>query len=124
MTTVEAMILLCVAAGWETSTHAGPFGVAGPRLVYRWTWWISPLSLVAAGVLLASTAETQQASAVGALAALAAFVTAARFPLRRIADDSEDVSRRSVSRDPNRRPRLIGLAASGVVLVGALLLNA
>jgi hypothetical protein len=119
----DAVILLVLAAAWETVTHSGPHGVAGPRLVYRLTWWISPLALIAAGVLRATTAELPPASVVSALGAACAAAAALRYPLRRIPEDSDEVSRRSVSRDPHRRRRLLALGGAGTAVVASLLLN-
>ena len=119
----DDVVLLVLAAAWETVTHSGPNGVAGPRLVYRLTWWISPLALVAAGIFRATTAELPQASVVAALGAAGAAAAMLRLPLRRVPDDSAEVSRRSMSSDPHRRRRLIALAGAGATVVISLLLT-
>lgn len=119
----DVIIFVCVAAGWETVTHAGPFGVDVPRLVYRWTWWIAPLFVILTSTLVARSADNPIASAAAVIAAILAVATAIRFPLRRIPADSTEVSRRSVSRDPNRRKRLLSLTVPVAIAVGAAILG-
>lgn len=116
----EAATLAVVALIWDLGAGGWAYAPtpAVSRMVYRATWWLPPVMMVGAGlwpVVEQHRGVVLVLSVVATLTALGSFA----FPLRRIPDDSTEVPRRSVVRDPNRRRRVRVLIAAALLVLGA-----
>ncbi|MCV2393901.1 hypothetical protein OEB99_06240 [Actinotalea sp. M2MS4P-6] len=118
------VVLLGFAASLElvTAGAAGPVGSPGPHLVYRWTWWVPPALVTAAAAYVAVSAGRGLPTGVAVVAGVIAVGSGAGLHLKKIADDSRQMPRRSISRDPNRGPRVTVLALAAVLVILAAVL--
>ena len=118
------LILLSFALSLELATlgASGAVGVGGPRIVYRWTWWVPPMLVGICGIILAVTGAALFYRVIGAMGVVLAATSAILLPFNTAPSDAPRTPRRSLSGDVNRPRRVATLfLAAALVLAAAAL---
>lgn len=98
-------------------------GIVGPRAVYRWTWWVSPVAVAGGGVYVALAIDGLFPVILAWLGGAVAVASAIVFRLHIVPAGSQEVRRHAIIRDRNRAERIIGLCVAGATIVLAAVLG-